>query len=331
MKVCLFGCKSTTLLLARHVKQLIGVDTLVTIDANKGAQAKVADYCDVSRWCSENGVQLHYARRYDQKDIEDVAFFKNAKFDIGFVTGWQRLIPSEILETFTVGVFGMHGSASDLPVGRGRSPINWSLIEGRKVLYTNLFKYRPGVDDGDILDTVAFSISNVDTAETLHFKNTMSMVGLISRNIPAFLSNTLTFKPQADRTPTYYPKRNPDNSLIDWSSPLDVVERFIRAVAPPFNGAFCFFEGKKITILRAAVFEYDSVPLGINKGQWGEVVEVFPNGKFLVAAPGGTLLVHEYHCEGFEPSLGMLLNSGVMQPESFPRNRHGGHDMPESC
>ena len=47
----------------------------------------------------------------------------------------KRLIPIDILEQFSVGAFGMHGSSMDLPLGRGRSPLNWSLIEGRKFFY----------------------------------------------------------------------------------------------------------------------------------------------------------------------------------------------------
>lgn len=331
MKVCLFGCKSTTLLLARNVQKLLGIDTIVTIAADKAERAQVADYHDIAPWCADHNVTLRYAARYDQKDAADHAFFEEQGFDVGFVAGWQRLVPTEILRSFSVGVFGMHGSAADLPIGRGRSPMNWSLIEGRKAFYTNMFKYDPGVDDGDILDTLAFSISDQDTAETLHYKNTLSMIGLIKRNLAHFQNGTLSYTPQKDLEPTYYPKRTPDDSLIDWTSPVDVIERFIRAVAPPFNGAFTYAGAHKVSILRAAIFELDTVPLGVSADNWGEIAEVLPNGKFLVKVPGGLLIIHDYKAEdGFTPVPGMMFTDGGLERKTFPTNAYGGYDLPES-
>lgn len=330
MKVCVFGCKSTSELLARHIKDKLSLDTIVTISAEKAERAQVADYKDLAPWCADNGVTLRYADRYDQKSEADLDHFEKECFDIGFVNGWQRLLPDNILSTFRIGVFGMHGSAANLPIGRGRSPMNWSLIEGRRIFYTNMFKYKAGVDDGDVIDTIAFGINDQDTAETLHYKNTLSMVAMIDRNAARFVAGKLDYQSQDDSlTPTYYPKRTPEDSLIDWTSPIDIIERFIRAVAPPFNGAFTFHGETRVLILRAAVFEMDSGSLGFQGRKWGEIVEVFGNNKFLVKAPGGLLIVHEHEAVGFNPVTGMILGNGEMAIKCFPRNIHGGHDLPE--
>lgn len=330
MKVCLFGCKSTSELLARHIRESMSLNTVVTISTGKGNKAAVADFKDLAPWCAGNRVRLRLAERYDQKSHADLAFFEQEEFDIGFVNGWQRLVPDDILKTFRVGVFGMHGSAANLPIGRGRSPMNWSLIEGRRIFYTNMFKYKAGIDDGDVVDTIAFGINDQDTAETLHYKNTLSMAAMIKRNLVGFASGDLRYQVQEEqRIPTYYPKRTPDDSLIDWTGPIDNTERFIRAVAPPFNGAFTFFGGTRISILRAAIFELDNGSLGFANAEWGEIAEVFGNGKFLVKAPGGLLIVHDYAAYGFTPQPGMTLNNGPLALKAFPRNSHGGHDLPE--
>ena len=55
--------------------------------------------------------------------------------------GWQRLIPDNILSSTKIGIFGMHGSSEGLPKGRGRSPLNWSLILNYKYFSTSLIKY----------------------------------------------------------------------------------------------------------------------------------------------------------------------------------------------
>src|SRR3989338_7611323 len=59
------------------------------------------------------------------------------------VAGYMDLRP--FLKSLSVGAFGMHGSSKPLPFGRGRSPINWSLIQDKKIFYTHLFQYLPGV------------------------------------------------------------------------------------------------------------------------------------------------------------------------------------------
>ncbi|SDD26234.1 methionyl-tRNA formyltransferase [Kordiimonas lacus] len=329
MKVCLFGCKSTTELLARHILETLPLNTVVTISADKAKRAQVADFSDLAPWCSSNGVRLRYSKRYDQKSEEDLTFFQQEKFDIGFVNGWQRLVPEDVLATFRIGVFGMHGSAANLPIGRGRSPMNWSLIEGRKVFYTNLFKYKAGVDDGDVVDCIAFGINDADTAETLHYKNTLAMAAIIKRNLVHFAASEVPYQPQdGNLDATYYPKRTPDDSLIDWTGPIDTTERFIRAVAPPFNGAFTFHDNIRISVLRAAIFELDNGGFGFESAKCGQIVEVFGNKKFLIKVPGGLLIVHDYYADGFTPQPGMVLTNGPMTLKAFPCNSHGGHDLP---
>ena len=207
--------------------------------------------------------------------------------------------------------------------------MNWSLIEGRKIFYTNLFKYKAGADDGDVIDTIGFGINDQDTAETLHYKNTLSMVEMIKRNAARFESGELDYQMQDDSvTPTYYPKRAPDDSLIDWNAPIDNIERFIRGVAPPFNGAFTFYGDTRISIFRAAIFELDSGSLGFKTARWGEIIEVFGNGKFLVR-PWGILIIHDFVADELVLSPGMRLGSGARSVKYFPRNVHGGHDLPQ--
>ena len=259
-KVAVFGCKTTTLFLLDALRDFLDVSVVVTISPQMGSKAEVADYADVRSHCEKHGIDCYTAASYSLKNEADQKWFAANPVDVGFVAGWQRLLPAEVLATFSVGVFGMHGSADDLPIGRGRSPMNWALLEGRTHFFTNLFKYDPGVDSGDVLDTFVFSIKATDTAETMHFKNVLAMKALVQKNEDVLMRGTPELKRQRDDlTPTYYPKRSPADSEIDWSSDVGQIEAHIRAVAPPFNGAFSAIGGANIRILRAAIFETDLV------------------------------------------------------------------------
>jgi methionyl-tRNA formyltransferase len=325
MKVILFGCKDTTLHVARFLRAMSDAVTLVTISPDKGSDQEVAGYVDLVPHASLFD-KIHIAKRYDLKSDDDASFFQSAPCDLGIAIGWQRLIPPNILERFTVGVFGMHGSAQDLPFGRGRSPMNWSLLEGRGWFYTNLFSYQAGIDDGPVLDTDCFSINESDTAESLHYKNTLSMIKLLRDNWEDLAASQFRLKRQRSGEGSYYPKRNPSDGLIDWSDSICNIERLVRAVGKPFYGAFSYAHSTEVRIYRASLFYTDLETHQFKNKLNGEICDVFPSGKFLVRCNGGVLLVHEFEAPGvlIEPHL--VLESPQEKIRVFPRNRHGFFD-----
>lgn len=325
-KAALFGCKSNTKFTLDVLLKNDLECTVISLSPEKGEKEKVADYLDLKNYCESLNVSFYSVEKYTLKSDLDLAFFSENKFHIGFVNGWQRLIPNEILETFSEGVFGMHGSTENLPKGRGRSPMNWAVLEGRKHFYANLFKYKPGADDGDILDTYRFTITELDTAETMHFKNTLAMKHLIEKNISNLITGKALLKKQNNSTPTYYPKRTESDSLIDWNQNIKQIEQFIRAVTLPFNGAYSYVENQKITIYRAN--EFDPSDFGIKGHQTGEIVCIFPNGKFLINTKSSLLLVHDFQTS-VSLEEGQILNSGSEKIKVFKTNKNGFHDLEE--
>ena len=284
----------------------------------------MADYCDLSETANRYDINVYKSKTYSLKRREDIAYIKGLNIDVTFVVGWQRIVPGEILDSMSIGCFGMHGSSMDLPLGRGRSPMNWSIIEGRKYFYTNLFKYDSGVDAGDVLDTFKFDITHRDTSETMHFKNTLSMKYLIDKNLDRLLSGDFKLKKQKDIKPTYYPKRTPNDSLIDWDMGVYEIERFVRAVTKPFNGAFSFLD-EKVIIYDSQVF--DSSDYGYDDKMNGEIVVVFPNGKFLVKCYGGLLLINDFEIKNDVAQVGKIFNNGGKNIGYFKRNKFGYFDL----
>jgi len=327
-RIAIFGCKATTRFLLENLEIPYPIRYLVTLSPAAGLKHEVADYADLKPWAEARGMEVYQARYYSLKHADDIAHLNRLQLDLAFVIGWQRLIPAEVLSGLRIGAFGMHGSAANLPRGRGRSPMNWSLIEGRQAFYTNLFLYDPGVDSGDVVDTFKFQITPHDTAETLHFKNTLAMKYLIEKNIEALVNNDFRRAPQdTSLTPTYYPKRTPEDGLIDWELDVVVLERFIRAVTRPFAGAFTFAEGQLVRIWRAQVFDIHD--FGYERALPGTVVAVFERGQFLVKCFGGLLLVTEY--ESNAPlQKGVRLNNGGQEVRRFPRNPQGFFDLSEA-
>lgn len=326
MKITLFGCKDTTLHTAKFLKKFgVSID-LITISSTTSKSNQVAGYIDLSDY-QEYFSSIYIAKNYTLQSKQDEDhFITRVDTKLGFCIGWQRLIPEAVLNFFETGVYGMHGSARNLPFGKGRSPMNWAILEGRKWFHTNLFKYQLGIDDGPIIDTYTFSISSNDTAETLHYKNTIAMCHLIQKNLNAIIDGTVDLQKQDSAYgESFYPKRIPEDGIIDWRDDIFNIERLIRAVAHPFYGAFTFMNGDELIINRGNVFYTDLEQHPFLLANFGEVVDVFPSGKFLVRCSGGVLLTHEY--KGKTPLKGSNFDTHDSSLQKFLRNPYGFFDV----
>ncbi|MCK6693860.1 MAG: hypothetical protein L6Q97_17400, partial [Thermoanaerobaculia bacterium] len=105
---------------------------------------------------------------------------------------------------------------------------------------------------------------------------------------------------------------------------VQVIERFIRAVTKPFNGAFTFAGDQKITIWDAQVFDLND--FGYEKLPPGSVAAVFENGKFLVKCFGGLLLVNHYETDKIVQKSQIFDNNGLTIKQ-FERNSLGFFDV----
>mgnify|MGYP000200364712 CR=1 FL=1 len=326
MKITLFGCKDTTLHVARFLNDLGVQADLVTISPSIAKTNEVAGYLDLTTY-SQYFTSIYVAENYSLKCASDKNYFRNTSDNqLGFCIGWQRLIPDSALRFFSKGVFGMHGSARNLPFGKGRSPMNWAILEGRQWFHTNIFKYQRGVDDGPIVDVYTFSITPFDSAETLHYKNTLAMCHLIQKNLTALLAGTIEVHKQDNRNgESFYPKRTPKDGKIDWHDDIFNIERLIRAVSPPFYGAFTLVNDNELRIYRANVFYTDIEKHPFLGAEFGEVVDIFPSEKFLVRCSGGVLLVHQY--DGILPNKGIIFKNQEATLSRFDRNKYGFFDI----
>lgn len=323
-RIAVFGCKQTSEFILEFLRELGALHQIITISPEIAEKNKVADYKDLRAYAERHQIPLYSAKSYALTSEADLEAIKSFKLDAAFVIGWQRLVPENVLDTISIGCFGMHGSSMNLPLGRGRSPMNWSLIEGRKVFYTNLFKYDAGVDSGDILDTFKFSISDKDNAETMHFKNMLAMRFLIKKNLTAITEREFTLTKQPDIEPTFYPKRTPADNIIDWSDDAYGIERFIRAVAPPFGGSFTFIGENKLIIEEAQVFDADE--FGYENEPVGKIVEILGGTRLLIKAFGGLLLAKVFSCS-VEPKKGDICHNNNFEIKTFPTNKFGNYDV----
>jgi methionyl-tRNA formyltransferase len=262
----------------------------VVLSPAQGRKYAVSGYADFRPLAEQYGIPVRIANSYALDEPDDIAFFQEQKFDLLIQGGWQRLFPESILDTLSIGAIGAHGSADFLPKGRGRSPLNWSLIEGRKRFLLQLFLMRPGIDDGDVFAVEDFDITPFDDIETLYLKVAIAARRLLLRHLPDLLAGRAVFRAQVGE-PSYYAKRTPADGRIDWES-MDVhqIYDFIRAQTRPYPGAFGTVGGDTLRIWKARPFD---TRLDYPGAAYGAVVERF-GPRMVVNCRGGLLLVEDY-------------------------------------
>jgi methionyl-tRNA formyltransferase len=290
-KIAIFGVKDTTLEIVEYIQNKIcNIDLIVTINNEVLSNNHVSGFSELASVGEKYNIKIFESNSYALRDNECKDFFENNTFDIGISMGWQRLIPKNVLDKFSFGIFGFHGSCGYLPYGRGRSPLNWSIIQGAKRFILNLFQYDVEADSPNIFMKYMFEINPFDTIRTLQYKQLISAKVLIKRLMEAYHMGEIPINNDSKDFDSWYEKRTPDDGKIDFSQKTREIYNLIRGVTHPFPGAFAYIVENKITIWEA--YPFDGI-MDFSGYCPGEVVDLFDKN-ILVRTLDGSLIINEY-------------------------------------
>jgi methionyl-tRNA formyltransferase len=168
--------------------------------------------------------------------------------DFLFSFYYRALLPAPLLRTAARGALNMHGSL--LPRYRGRAPVNWAILKGEHETGATLHYMVERADAGDIVDQLAVPILIDDDAREVFAKVTVAAETILARSLPQLIAGTAARRPQPILPGEYFGRRTAEDGRIDWAWPARQVHDLVRAVAPPFPGAFADIGGEHWTILR---------------------------------------------------------------------------------
>lgn len=172
---------------------------------------------------------------------------------------YRRLLPEELFRVAPLGSFNLHTSL--LPKYRGRSPINWMIINGETQAGVTLHHMVARADAGDIVAQLAVELTEDDTALTLYRKLLPLAASVIREYHPLIAAGCAPRRAQDLRQGSYFGRRRPEDGRIDWNWPARRIYNLIRGVTHPYPGAFCFVEGRKLMVWEARV-THDSGSFG---------------------------------------------------------------------
>ena len=149
------------------------------------------------------------------------------------------------------GALNMHGSL--LPKYRGRAPVHWAILKGETVTGASLHYMVEKPDAGALVDQQSVPILENDTALDVSFKVAEAAAQVLRRNLPALSDGSAKALPLDLGMGSYFGRRRPEDGRIDWRRGAREVHDLVRAVAPPFPGAFTEVNGCRLAILATRV------------------------------------------------------------------------------
>ncbi|MCP5229956.1 formyltransferase [Accumulibacter sp.] len=162
---------------------------------------------------------------------------------------YRLMLKPALLAIPTRGAYNMHGSL--LPSYRGRVPVNWALINGERETGATLHRMVEKPDAGEIVARQVVPILPDDTAGEVFAKVTLAAELALDRILPALLAGSAAHVQPDLSAGSYFGGRKPEDGRIDWRQPAAVVHNLVRAVAPPYPGAFFDLGERRIVITRS--------------------------------------------------------------------------------
>ncbi|HEY5321637.1 MAG TPA: formyltransferase [Caldimonas sp.] len=208
--------------------------------------------------------------------------------DVIFSFYYRDLLPEAVLALAKRGAFNMHGSL--LPHYRGRAPTNWAVLHGEAESGATLHWMVAKPDAGAIVDQLPVPILPDDTARQVFDKVSVAAEIVLSRSLPAIRAGNAPRLPNDPTRGSYFGARRPEDGRIDWSAPAAQVYNLVRAVAPPYPGAFTEVAGVRLVIAKARI-ALPSQRHAVAERDLG--LHVRDGHVFAVCGDGGQLRVHE--------------------------------------
>lgn len=226
----------------------------------------------VASLCEERSIP--YVQPEARDLLELLPQFKKIAPDYIFSFYYRHMIASDILVTARIAALNMHGSL--LPKYRGRAPVNWAILHGETETGATLHIMEAKPDAGDIVGQIAVPIDPDEDATAVFSKVSNAAVEVMRIALPELAQGRVLRTPNLLSKGSYFGGRKPEDGRIHWNQTAKQVHDLIRAVAPPYPGAFTDWQGKRMVIAKSKLNPV--LPASLDLGRPG--IQVVDNRVF---------------------------------------------------
>jgi len=224
--------------------QVVGVVTQPDRPAGRGQKVQMSP---VKGLALAHGLPVLQPRSL-RKDPVAIQAITKLRPDLIVVAAYGLILPQPVLDLPPHGCLNIH--ASLLPRWRGPAPIPAAILAGDEETGVTLMRMDAGMDTGPILAQRRTPIRPDDTTASLSERLAELGADLLAETLPGWLKGEIAPQPQDEAQATVCGLIRKEDGQIDWTRPAVLIERQVRAYHP-WPGAFTFWRGQQLKVLRA--------------------------------------------------------------------------------
>ncbi len=235
------------------------------------------------------------------KDPSVVERLKAFGADVFVVVAYGKILTPQVLSIPKIFCVNVHGSL--LPKYRGAAPINWAIVNGERKTGVTVMKMTVPMDAGDVIAQEVMDIGPEMTSVELRADMARRGAELLVKTLDAIAQGKHQLTPQDHAQATFAPKLTKEMGKIAWSKAAGDIDYQIRGLQP-WPGAYAFFHGKMVKILKAVKGDTLRCPL-----LPGQVMAVDKTG-IAVACGSGELILKEVLPDAGKPMSAVAFAAG---------------------
>ncbi len=246
-KLVFFGSdQNSANLLAELIQAEYNIELVVTKTSKKTGRSQKQN--PVKKIAQQHNLKI--AEKDKLNDPGSIKILQNTESNLAILLSYGTIIPSEILDSFSLGIINIHPSL--LPKYRGPSPIQTTLLNGETETGVSIILLEEKMDAGPIIAQKKISISPKDNHQTLSHKLFSLGNKLLLDNLAKYIQGEIQVHPQDNGQATYCQIIKKEDGLINWDSSAKKINNQIRAFYD-WPGAYTYFNNKLLKIISAQV------------------------------------------------------------------------------
>jgi len=158
---------------------------------------------------------------------------KSFNLDIMVSMSYNQKFNKQLIDHCRFGILNCH--AGNLPFYRGRSPLNWVLINDEKFFGITVHYVNQKIDRGDIILQKKYSINDKDDYSSIFKKAIQNCPKLLIESLKLVINKKdIPIKQTSiSKKGSYFVKRKPGDEIINWNNSSRNIFCFIRGLSKP--------------------------------------------------------------------------------------------------
>ena len=188
-------------------------------------RGKIVAESPVSSIATVNQIKI-----YKPNDLNDANFIKDIQLlniDVLLVAAYGKILPDWLLEISNIVPVNIHYSL--LPLYRGASPIQTSLINGDANTGVTFMKMVKGLDEGDIIKKYDLKIKQNHNKISLENDLCLLAIKYLNEVLDLIKLNKLSYVKQNNKLASYCSKIKKSDSVVNFDSPAEEIFNKFRA------------------------------------------------------------------------------------------------------